>query len=72
VLTTDDEARLTKLEREINMYAAAINLNPTPKSSAAVEQFATEQHATDYNATKHNAIEVNAAAQNATKENTAD
>jgi hypothetical protein len=72
VLTTDDEARLAKLEREINMYAAAINLNPTPESSAAVEQFATEQHATDYDATKHDATEANAAAQNATEENAAD
>jgi hypothetical protein len=39
-----------------------VNVNPTPKSSAAAQQ-----HATYYDAT-----EANAAAQNATKENAAD
>jgi activator of HSP90 ATPase len=75
VLTTDEEARLAKLERDVNMYAAAmnqVNVNPTPESSAAAQQHATEQHATEQHATSHDATEANAAAQNATEENAAD
>jgi hypothetical protein len=69
VLTTDEEARLAKLEKDVNMYAAAmnqVNVNPTPESSAAAQQHATYHDATEANAAAQNASEENAADQNAT------